>query len=128
MNNLRIVALSLLCLTIHILPSTDAFNATAQGQSARPSLEGTRYEGPINPLPPSPASPYTVRLLHTFYIFEERGKVICRRTETALGHDQMEFKYNPVTRRNENVMVNVPSEYSSIDEIGTHKQTDTGVF
>jgi hypothetical protein len=124
MKNLRIVAFSVLCVTINILLSTDAFNATAQGQSARPSLEGTRYEGLVTVLPPSLAG---LRLLHTFYIFEKQGKVICRRTIVGAGHDQMEFKYNPVTRRNENVRVNVPSEYSSIDEIGTYQQTRTGV-
>jgi hypothetical protein len=105
-----ILVVSFLFLLIHLISSDNFFVSEAQGQSATPKIEGTQYEGAVILLP------YNTTL-HTEYIFEKQGRVICR--HTTIKQPETKLQYNVVTERQEYVFV--PGNQASIDEIGTYK-------
>jgi len=96
--------------------------AKAQRQSASLKLEGTQFEGRVIALPGN-------SLLHTYYIFEKQGKVVCRFTKITFAQTTLEYKYNVVTERYEYVTGFVPGSALPFrpDEIGTYMQTGNRV-
>ena len=120
-KRMRVAALAWLFFTGYILVPAKLFGNVVQEEPAPFKVEGTTYEGAIVTLPPSLDG---LRLLHTYYIFEAEGKVRCRRTIIRLAHDTTTLRYNPTTKRYDTIIITVPGEHISTDEIGKYRQLD----
>lgn len=121
MKWVRVVTLSFLFLTTPLIP-TKSLSFIVQGQSAPPTLEGTQYAEPSIFLPSLLGYTLSKQSLHTKYIFEKQGRVICRITTIQQPEIKTEFKWNDITRRNEYVTEHLPGAITSINQIGTYTQ------